>query len=276
MTQLDELREFLRSRRARLTPADVDLPVREGCRRVHGLRREELALLAGVSVDYYARLEQGRARNVSEQVLDAVADALRLDTLERRHLYDLVRAAPQRRSAPSRPRLALRTTIDALDPVPAFVTGRYLDIVAINRMAAILIDDFDAMPPGERNIVRWMFLSPRARQVYPDWDEIASQMVAALRVAAGQDSNAPALSRMVDDLSARSPEFVRHWADYRVFQHTYGTKRYHHEAVGIVTVNYETLLLPADPGLSLIIYSADPGSPSEEKLRILASWSDTR
>jgi transcriptional regulator with XRE-family HTH domain len=279
MTHSGELREFLRSRRARLSPADVDLPVRGGSRRVTGLRREELALLAGVSVDYYSRLEQGRAHNVSEQVLGAVADALRLDALERRHLFDLVKVspAPHSQSAPARPpkaRAALRMMLDALDPVPAVLHGPHLEVVAINRMGGVLIDDFDAMPPAERNMVRWMFLNPKSRHVYPDWPEIAAQMVAILRVAGGQDAHDPCLTLLVDELGARSPEFARYWADYKVFQHTHGTKRFHHDAVGTMTINYESLVPPTEPGMSLIIYSAATGSPSEEKLKILADWTD--
>jgi len=275
MTQPNELREFLRSRRARLTPDDVGLPWRSGSRRVAGLRREELALLAGVSVDYYNRLEQGRARNVSDQVLGAVADALRLDDLERHHLFDLVKPSSKARRPPAKPvraRQALRTMIDALDPTPAVLHGPRLEVVAINRMGKVLIDDFDAVPPAERNMARWMFLNPKARSVYPDWAVIAEQMVAILRVAGGQDPDDPLLAALVGELSTRSPEFARYWAAYRVFQHTHGTKRFHHDAVGVMTINYESLVPPTDPGTSLIVYTADTGSPSEEKLKILSSW----
>jgi transcriptional regulator with XRE-family HTH domain len=275
MTQPSELCEFLRSRRARLTPDDVGLPWRSGSRRVAGLRREELALLAGVSVDYYNRLEQGRARNVSAQVLGAVADALRLDDLERHHLFDLVKPsskAPRTPAKPVRVRQAVRLMIDALDPTPAVLLGPRLEVVAINRMGKVLIDDFESMPPAERNMARWMFLTPKARSVYPDWAVIAEQMVAILRVAGGQDPDDPQLAALVGELSARSPEFAEHWAAYQVFQHTHGTKRFHHDAVGTMTINYESLVPPADQGMSLIVYTADPGSPSEEKLRILSSW----
>ncbi|MFD9741700.1 helix-turn-helix transcriptional regulator [Umezawaea sp. NPDC059074] len=273
MTQPSELREFLRSRRARLTPDDVGLPWRAGSRRVAGLRREELALLAGVSVDYYNRLEQGRARNVSDQVLSAVADALRLDELERAHLFELVKPSGGRvgvRSVRARP--AVRMMIEALDPTPAVVHGPRLEVVAINRMGTVLIDDFPAMPVGERNMARWMFLNPKARVVYPDWAVIAEQMVAILRVAGGRDSADPVLGALVAELSAASEEFARYWADYRVFRHTHGSKRFYHEAVGVMAINYETLVPPTDPGMSLILYTADTGSPSEEKLKILSSW----
>jgi transcriptional regulator with XRE-family HTH domain len=275
---MSELGEFLRSRRARLTPPDVGLPWRSGSRRVSGLRREEIALLAGVSVDYYTRLEQGRARNVSGQVLSAVADALRLDQIERQHLVDLVKpsAAPGPSGfRPPRARAAIRMMLDALDPVPAVVHGPRLEVVAINRMGKILIDDFDAMPAADRNMAKWMFLNPKAREVYPDWPEIAAQMVAILRAAAAPDAADPSLTNVVGELSTRSEEFARFWADYRVYKHTHGTKRFHHDAVGEMTINYESLIPAADPDLSLIVYTAATGSPSEEKLKLLSSWAVT-
>jgi transcriptional regulator with XRE-family HTH domain len=270
-TRQEELREFLRSRRARLAPTDVGLVASSG-RRVAGLRREELAMLAGVSPDYYARLEQGRAANVSDQVLHAVAEALRLDALERDHLAALVkpvRTAPADR--PLRARPALRSMIAALDPTPAVLHGPRLEVVAINRAAATLIHDFDAMPVAERNMVRWMFLDPRARGLYPDWADIAAQMVAILRVAGGRDPGDTRLAAVVGELSTRSDDFARLWSAQQLFEHTHGPKRFHHDAVGTMTLNYETMHLPADAGLSLILYTADPGSPSEAKLRELVA-----
>lgn len=264
----DELREFLRSRRGRLRPADVGLATNGSGRRVAGLRREELAVLAGVSADYYARLEQGRATNVSEQVLTAVADALRLDDLERRHLTTLVRG-PASTAESVRVRPALRSTINALGAVPAILHGPLYEVLAHNSAAAVLLDDFDAMPVAERNMARWMFFNPRARDVYVDWDEIAAQMVAVMR-AAGAQNGGQRLAALCDELISRSDEFATLWADHRVFQHTHGPKRFRHEAVGTMTLNYETLHLPADPGLSLILYTADPGSPSEAKLQEIA------
>jgi transcriptional regulator with XRE-family HTH domain len=267
-TRADELAEFLKSRRARLAPADVGLPVVARGRRVAGLRREELAMLAGVSPDYYARLEQGRATNVSEQVLDAVAGVLRLDALERRHLAALVK--PTRTVADQlRVRPALRSMIAALDPTPAVLHGPRLEVLATNRAARLLIHDFDALPVAERNMVRWMFTDPRARQVYPDWQDISAQMVAILRLNAGHLGADPQLAALVAELSARSAAFAKAWADQLLFQHTYGPKRFHHDAVGTFTVNYETAHLPDDPGLSLILYTADAGSPAEARLREL-------
>jgi transcriptional regulator with XRE-family HTH domain len=269
-TRQDELSQFLKSRRARLAPADVGLTVARNGRRVSGLRREELAMLAGVSPDYYARLEQGRAVNVSDQVLEAVAVALRLDELERRHLAALVKPHDDAGVNGSlRVRPALRAMVGALNPTPAVLHGPRLEVLAINRAAAVLIHDFDAMPESERNMVRWIFLDPNARLVYPDWPEVAAQMVAILRVAAGRDTTDARLAEVVAELSEASPEFARSWADRNLFQHTHGPKRFHHEAIGTITVNYETMHLPADPGLSLILYTADPGSPSEAKLREL-------
>ncbi|WP_158566696.1 helix-turn-helix transcriptional regulator [Actinomadura craniellae] len=285
MARAADLSGFLRSRRAALTPAEVGLPRNSNARRVQGLRREEIAMLAGVSVDYYTRLEQGRAPNVSAQVLSAVADALRLDGMERRHLFDMAQpgTAPVQptKIGPRKARPAMRMMMDALDPTPAVLHGPCLEVVAINRMGKVLFDDFDAMPPGERNTARWMFLNPRARVVFPDWEEIGSQMAAILRLTAGRVSVGPpehraSMARLVDDLCSRSEEFARVWAEHRIFQHTHGTKRFRHEAVGIMMINYESLIPPADPGLTLTLYTADTGSPSEEKLRALADWAANR
>lgn len=274
-TRQDELKEFLRSRRARLAPTDVGLTASSGGRRVAGLRREELAMLAGVSPDYYARLEQGRATNVSDQVLHAVAEALRLNALERDHLAALVK--PVRTvTADShlRVRPALRSMISALHPTPAVLHGPRLEIVAINRAAAALIHDFEAVPSAERNMARWMFLDPKAREVYPDWPDIAAQMVAILRVAGGRDAEDARLAELVGELSTQSSEFATFWAAQKLFEHTHGPKRFHHGPVGTMTLNYETMHLPADAGLSLILYTADPGSPSEAKLHALVVSSE--
>ena len=269
-TRQDELSEFLKSRRARLAPADVGLAAARNGRRVTGLRREELAMLAGVSPDYYARLEQGRAANVSDQVLDAVAAALRLDDLERRHLTDLVKPRANASAEDSlRLRPELRAMVDALDPTPAVLHGPRLEVLVINGAAAALIDDFGAMPEAERNMVRWMFLDPKARRIYPDWPEIAAQMVAILRMAGGRNMADARLAELVTELSEASEEFACAWADRNLFQHTHGPKRFHHNAIGTITLNYETLRLPADPGLSLILYTAAAGSPEEAKLREL-------
>ena len=271
MTQPNELGEFLRSRRSRLSPIEVGLHGGTA-RRVTGLRREELAVLAGVSADYYARLEQGRARNISDSVLSAVADALRLDDLERRHLTELVRPARSVSSATSKPlrvRAALRAMIHALDPTPAVLHGPRMEVLAINRAGAALLDDFEAMPPAERNMVHWMFLNAKARAVYPDWSDIAAQLVAILRLAAGRDAGDQLLAALIDEITAQSDEFATYWSDHRVSQHTHGPKRFEIESVGALTLNYEALIPPSDPELRVIIYTAEVGSPSDERLREL-------
>ncbi|TGN75688.1 XRE family transcriptional regulator [Streptomyces bauhiniae] len=276
MNSTGPLGEFLRSRRARLDPASVGLPPSPVPRRARGLRREEVAALAGVSVDYYARLEQGRVGNVSDQVLSAVEDALRLDPLEREHLRALVGtgSAKPRRRPPARPgvRLGLRTLINAVDPVPALLQGPRMEILAWNRAASVLLADFGAMAPVDRNIARWLFLDPATRTRYPDWEEIAAPTVAALRSYRNPRVPDEALERLVGELSVASGEFARYWADYRLFEHGHGRKRIFHPAVGVMTLNYETLHIADSDGQFLSTYTADVGSPSEEKLRILMSW----
>jgi transcriptional regulator with XRE-family HTH domain len=263
-----DLRDFLTSRRAALTPGQVGLPTPATTRRVKGLRREEVAILAGVSVDYYVKLEQGRAGNVSDQVIDAVARALRLDEVETRYLRTLLHpgracADPVRKARP-----ALLSMLHAMD-VPAVVHGPHLEILGVNHAARALLDDFDAMPPAERNTARWMFLNPRARVVYRDWAEIAADVVGVLRASAGPSAS---LDSLVGELNARSGDFARMWADHRVSEHQHGVKRFFHETVGEMRLNWQTLHLPGGQGQSMVVYSADTGSPSEEKLRILTSW----
>lgn len=278
MDSSTSLGEFLRSRRARLEPHTVGLPPSPIPRRGKGLRREEVATLSGVSVDYYARLEQGRIGNVSDQVLSAIEDALRLDPLEREHLRGLVGTTPakphRRAPAKARVRVGLRTYIDAIDPIPAMLQGPRMEVLAWNRAATILLADFAAMPSEDRNIARWLFLDPSNRSRYPDWEEIAAPTVAALR--AFQNPHVPdeELERLVGELSVASEEFARYWADYRLFQHTHGTKRIFHPAVGVMTLNYETLHIPDSGGQFISTYTANVGSPSEEMLSILMSWGD--
>jgi len=275
MAAREELRDFLRSRRARLTPADVGLASDRGPRRVPGLRREELAQLAGLSVDYYTRLEQGRDINVSEDVLQAVARALQLREDERAHLLDLARPTRARRrpaAAPAqRVRPGVRALLDAL-PTPAFVLGRRLDILATNRMTSALLCDFDARPRRDRNHARWVFLDPTARERYLDWDEVARENVATLRMHAGRYPDDPELSALIGELIVKSPEFASWWADHEVLRRSHGTKRYHHPTVGELTVAYEALPLPDDADQVLFIYTTEPGSPSAEAMQLLANW----
>ena len=271
-----ELREFLRSRRARLSVDDVEIGGTGRTRRVPGLRREDVAQLAGVSVDYYSRLEQGRHLNVSDEVLDAVARALRLDAHERSYLFQIARPNPRvRRRAPApaqRVRPGVRRILETLDVIPAFVFGRRMDVLASNRLARALMTDFDALPPRERNLLRYTFLDESSRELFVDWDEVARDNVAILRLDAGRHPDDPLLVELVGELSVKSPEFRRWWADHNVRERSHGIKRYHHPLVGDLTVDYESVALLGDPDQTLCIYTAEAGSPSETALRLLASW----
>jgi transcriptional regulator with XRE-family HTH domain len=268
MDRSAQLRDFLRSRRARLQPGDLGLPVRLDGRRTAGLRREEIAVAAGISVDYYTRLEQGRAGNVSAQVLDSLARALRLDELERSHLTTLVQPG-RTRSAPPKATAAVRAMVTALDPTPALLHGPFLEVLGINRAGALLFADFDAMPVARRNLARWTFLDPRARIVYPQWPVVAAQMVAILRRAAGPHGDDPRLSALVAELTAASPDFARWWTDHQLFQHTYGVKIIHHESVGDMELNYQSLLLPQEPDQYIVVYTAAAGSAAAKQLELL-------
>lgn len=272
MPPKDELGEFLRSRRDRLRPDDVGLSGR-GRRRVPGLRREEIASLAGVSTDYYVRLEQGRNITASGDVLDALARALRLDEAEREHLHHLAKPRPARRRPPrpQRVRPEVRRLMDGL-ATPAFVLGRRLDVLATNRMARALLADFDAMPAGERNHARWVFLDPRARDLYVDWETVARDNVAVLRMEAGERPGDEMLAALVGELSVKSPEFARWWAHHDVLVRGYGPKRFRHPIVGELEIHYEAVRL-TDDDQTLFLYCVERGSPSERALMLLDSWS---
>ena len=270
-----ELSEFLLTRRARLQPQDVGIDAEvTGPRRVPGLRREELAQLAGVSVDYYMRLEQGRNVNASDQVLDALARALSLDETERAHLIDLARPAAPRASPTipkQRVRPGTRLLLDGLTS-PGFVLGPRLEMLATNHMARALLCDFDARPPRDRNHARWVFLDPATRSLYADWDRVARDNVAVLRLAAGRYPDDPELAALIGELTVKSPEFARWWAVHDVLQRSHGTKRFCHPVVGELTISYEALTLPDDPEQTLFIYSTQPDSPSRQALDLLANW----
>ncbi|MFD4336584.1 helix-turn-helix domain-containing protein [Streptomyces anulatus] len=271
-----ELSEFLRTRRAKLRPGDVGLPEFGRHRRVPGLRREELAQLAGVSVAYYTRLEQGNGRNVSAEVLDAIARALRLTDAESAHLTHL--AKPARHKKMRRParvqrvRKGLLYLLDSMDGIPAYVTGARSDVLAWNAMAAAVFGDWGALPPAGRNWARLVFLSPAYRDLFVNWDSKASDMVSYLRLYAGCHPDDPELSALVGELSVKSDEFRRLWATHNVKEKGHGVKLLRHPLVGELTLSYETLNLPDDEEQHLVTYHAEPGSDSAQSLRLLASW----
>jgi transcriptional regulator with XRE-family HTH domain len=281
MSNASEVREFLTTRRAKITPQRAGLPTYGRHRRVSGLRREEVALLAGISVEYYTRLERGNVRGVSDDVLEAVSRALQLDEAEHAHLLDLARSAsvgrsPRRISAPQRVRPSIQRVVDAMSEIPAFVQNDRLDILYANGLAAALYSDMLQDPIRPPNSARFLFLDPRARTLYVDWDTVARDIVAALRGTAGRNPYDRELSDLIGLLSTRSDEFGARWASHDVRFHRTGTKRLHHPLVGDLTLAYETLELPADPSLTLVTYSAEPGSQSEAALQELAGWSATR
>ncbi|MET7285951.1 helix-turn-helix transcriptional regulator [Streptomyces sp. NPDC005573] len=272
-----ELGAFLRSRRARVRPQDAGVVPTGTARRVPGLRREEVAYLAGVSVDYYARMEQGRQQNVSDAVLDAVARALNLDEVEHRHLLDLARrqTAPPGRRGPERPQRVRPEVYQMLDllgeSAPAVVMGHRMDVLATNRLARILITDFDALPHRERNMAVFQFLDPAARDLYADWEAVATDSVAMLRLYTGRHPDDPLLTDLIGRLSIRSPEFRTWWATHQVREKTHGAKRYRHPLVGEITVGYEVFTFAGDPDQTLCVYTPEPGA-STDALRLLASW----
>jgi transcriptional regulator with XRE-family HTH domain len=278
MDHRSEIRDFLASRRARITPSEAGLPAWGGNRRVPGLRREEVALLSGVSIDYYTRLERGRLDGVSDSVLDAIANALQLDEAERAHLDNLARTAqtsPRRRRPRPRPigvRPELQRILDAVTETPAYLRNGRRDILAANRLGQALYSPMYACPDRPVNVARFVFLDPRAPEFFPDWTTAARDMVAALRIEAGKNPHDRALSDLVGELTTRSDQFATFWASQNVGFHRSGLKDIHHPAVGDLHMSFEAMELPADPGLSLIVYSAEPGSASDDGLRLLASW----
>jgi transcriptional regulator with XRE-family HTH domain len=275
-----EIRQFLATRRARITPQQAGLPAYGGNRRVAGLRREEVALLAGVSVEYYARLERGNLGGVSESVLEALARALHLDQAEREHLHDLARAASStvrtpRRRAGQQVRPAMQRILDAMTDAPAFIRNGRLDVLTANRLGYALYAPVFADPIRPANLARFRFLDPRAADFYPDGADAANTTVALLRTEAGRDPYDRSLSDLIGELSTRSEEFRVRWAAHNVRLHHTGVKRFHHPVVGDLTLAFEAMPLPADPGLTLTALSAEPGSASHDGLKLLASWAAT-
>ncbi|MGW5038860.1 helix-turn-helix transcriptional regulator [Streptomyces parvulus] len=283
MDNREEVREFLTSRRAKITPERAGLPPGSR-RRVPGLRRSEVAALADMSVEYYSKLERGSLAGVSPPVLEAVARALQLDDAERAHLLNLARAAdgsdaltrPRRRTArPWTPHRSLQWTLDAITAGPAFVRNGRMDMLAANQLARAFYSDLHETPGNRMNLARFQFLDPAARRFYPDWDTFADVAVAILRTEAGRDPYDKDLHDLVGELSTRSKEFRGRWGAHNVRRHGTGTKRFHHPVVGDLTLAFEGLEMAAAPGLTLTVYAAEPGSASEEALRLLASWSVT-
>ncbi|MFP5312293.1 MAG: helix-turn-helix transcriptional regulator [Actinomycetes bacterium] len=279
-----EVRQFLSSRRARITPEQAGIEPYGGRRRVPGLRREEVARLAGVSVDYYTRLERGNLSGVSESVLDAIAGALELDRAEHDHLYDLARAATasgRKRapgagsSAPSKVRPELQYLLDTITEAPAFIGNNRLDIVAANALGYALYSDMYRTPSRPANHSRFLFLDPGAQTFYTDWDRAATMNVAILRREAGRSPYDKGIAELIGELSMRSDEFRTRWAAHNVRRHYAGTKFFQHPVVGLLELNYQVLGLEEDPGHTLTVYPATPGSPSAEALKLLASWALT-
>lgn len=276
-----EVREFLMTRRARVSPDDAGLTTGPN-RRVAGLRRSEVASLAGVSVEYYAKLERGAIAGASASVLDAISRALQLDDTERAHLLDLARAAdgiptsgrPRRRaSKPGGSRLSLEWALAAITDGIAFVRDARQDVLAVNDLGRAFYSPVIGDGGRTPNLARFQFLDPAARDFYPDWDRFAEMCVGVMRAEAGRDPHDKALQDLVGELSLRSDTFRELWAAHNVRTHGAGTKRFHHPVVGELILAYEELAITAEPGNVLLIYTAEPGSPSAERLRLLASWS---
>jgi transcriptional regulator with XRE-family HTH domain len=275
-----EIREFLTSRRARITPEQAGLRS-YGSRRVPGLRREEVAVLAGVSVPYYIRLERGDMKGVSQSVLEALARALELDDAERDHLFDLARAAqptgalPPRRRAKQRVRPEVQWTLDAITGAAAFLGNDRLELLAANQLGRALFSELYAAPARPVNSARFVFLDPRAETFYDDWERVADWCVASLRWAAGRDPHDRDLSDLVGELATHSEAFRTRWATHDVRFHNTGVKHFHHPAVGELSLSLTRLDLPVDHGLTIFTYAAEPGSRTEEALKLLGSWAAT-
>ncbi|MFI1453976.1 helix-turn-helix domain-containing protein [Streptomyces roseus] len=269
-----DIRDFLRTRRARLTPEQAGLAPHLGARRVPGLRREEVAQLAGVSVDYYVRLERGRTTSVSAAVLNAVAHALQLNSTERNHLFALANPAGQHpgETSAQRARPGLLRVLENITDVPALLLGHRLDVLAVNHLARALYRDFEGLPAGERNMARYMFLAPEARDLYVDWPETARENVGMLRLYASHHPRDPRLAQLAGELSAGDRDFGRWWSEHDVYQPKYGSKRYHHALAEDFTLGFEAFTPIGDSDQTLGLYTVEPGSPSENALRMLARW----
>jgi transcriptional regulator with XRE-family HTH domain len=273
-----EIRDFLSSRRARITPDQAGLPAYGGNRRVQGLRREEVAMLAGVSVDYYVRMERGSLAGASQSVLEALADALRLDEAERTHLYALAAASGPRstrtkRTAPAAVRPGIQQVLDAMTHAPAWVRNGRHDILAMNQLARALYAPVLAEPRRPANTTRFIYLHPEAaREFFVDYDRITHDAAAMLRLEAGRNPHDKALIELVGELSTRSELFRRRWASQDVQFHRSGRKRLRHPVVGELDLDYQSMELTSEPGLQLNVYTAAAGTPTADALALLASW----
>ncbi|MEX5710795.1 helix-turn-helix transcriptional regulator [Parafrankia sp. FMc6] len=280
MDNRSEVRAFLTSRRARISPGQAGLPA-YGNRRVAGLRRGEVAVLAGVSVEYYTRLERGNLSGVSDSVLDAVARALRLDEVERTHLYNLARAASpaaaRTRRCESAPKIrpAIRRVLDSMTGVPALLCNHRFDILAANPLGRALYSPVFTTATQPVNSMRFAFLDPYARAFYPEWQKVARESVGALRTAAARDPHDRRLMNLIGELSMRSEPFRTWWAAQDVFVHRHGTKRFLHPAIGELELAHEALELPGEDTLAIVIYTAEAETPSGDGLELLATWAAT-
>jgi len=269
MSDAAELGAFLKARRAALDPADLGLPPGITQRRVAGLRREELAQLTSISVDYYTRLEQGRAKNVSDAVLDALARALRLNAGEEAYLRNLAAPKRRQRSAPQRVRPELQELLDAIQ-APAFVFGRYLDVLAWNALGGAVSFDFGNLE--ERSMPKLVFTDERAKQLHPEYDAVCRELVANLRAESGRHPGDPGFAQLIGELSLASEQFRKLWAEHAVQEKAQGRKLIVNPVVGELRLRYQTLRLPDNPDQGMVIYHAEPGSETERALGLLASW----
>jgi transcriptional regulator with XRE-family HTH domain len=274
-----QVREFLRSRRARLTPEQAGLPAYGGNRRVKGLRREEVAMLAGVSIDYYVRMERGSLAGASDTVLDGVARALQLDEAEREHLFDLARAAEpsprRRRPSPGTVPATVEQVLEAITEAPAWVRNARHDLLAANRMARALYAPMLADPRRPANTARFVYLDAASQEFFTDWERAADDIAAMLRSEAGRNPHDKRLIELIGELSTRSEDFRTRWAAHNVRFHRTGQKKLHHPAVGDLDLNFEAMELPSHPGLTLLVYTATKDSPTADSLKLLASWAAT-
>lgn len=273
MDERRELGSFLKSRRALVSPAQPGIS--PGRRRVQGLRREEVSQLAGISVEYYVRLEQGRANRPSDEVLDALADALELDDVERAHLQDLARTSTRGSARRSRPaeqaRPELVQLLAAFDGMPALLINHRLDVLAWNRLATVLFFDFAAAAGKDRNLARFCFLEQLSRERFVDWPDVARATVGQLRLAAGRHTHDEELATLLGELTLRSDGFRALWAKRDVRERTHGTKRFRHPLVGELALRFENFDLPGS-GQRLVMFSAEPATPAQQAVELLSMW----